>query len=164
MRTTIPSCLHLFRQCLLLGFLLTPVMAVGQAPDFAETLRQASQGDGLVTRLAQYNLGVMYANGDGVPQNYSEAMKWYRRAADQGDPDAQYNLGLMYASGDGVPSNYVTAYAWVDIAVASENSSADLHLAAREVRSDLEERMTPSQIAEAQQLSTEIFERIQGNQ
>jgi hypothetical protein len=63
MRTTrsAPSSLRLFRQCLLLGFLLTPVMAVGQGTDFAETLRQASQGDGLVTRVAQYNLGLIPA-------------------------------------------------------------------------------------------------------
>jgi hypothetical protein len=36
-------------------------MAVGQGTDFAETLRQASQGDGLVTRVAQYNLGLIPA-------------------------------------------------------------------------------------------------------
>ena len=46
--------------------------------------------------MAQYNLGVMYDNGDGVPQDYKEAVKWYRLAAEQGDASAQYNLGLMY--------------------------------------------------------------------
>jgi len=48
---------------------------------------------------AQHNLGVMYAKGEGVPQNHAEAVKWYRRAADQGFARAQYNLGLMYANG-----------------------------------------------------------------
>ena len=38
---------------------------------------------------------------EGVPQNYAEALKWYRLAADQGDADAQYNLGVMYANGQG---------------------------------------------------------------
>ena len=65
MRTTIPSSLHLFRQCLLLGFLLTPVMAVGQVPDFAQTLILAYQGDA----AAQHNLGLMYANGEGVAED-----------------------------------------------------------------------------------------------
>ena len=37
---------------------------------------------------AQYNLGFMYLNGQGVPQNYAEAAKWYRKAAVQGDVDA----------------------------------------------------------------------------
>ena len=53
--------------------------------DYATALRLlrplADQGDA----VAQYNLGVMHANGHGVPQNYAEAAKWYRLAADQGD-------------------------------------------------------------------------------
>ena len=51
---------------------------------------------------AQNNLGVMYANGEGVPEDDAEAVRWYRLAADQGDADAQYNLGVMYANGEGV--------------------------------------------------------------
>ena len=47
----------------------------------------------------------MYENGQGVPQDYAEAVKWYREAADQDDTDAQFNLGLMYENGDGVPRN-----------------------------------------------------------
>jgi TPR repeat protein len=55
---------------------------------------------------AQSNLGLMYAEGQGVTQNYPEAAKWYRKGADQGDADqgnadAQYNLGVMYAWGPG---------------------------------------------------------------
>ena len=44
---------------------------------------------------AQCNLGAMYANGQGVPQNFKEALVWYRKAADQGDAGAQFNLGVM---------------------------------------------------------------------
>ena len=133
---------RLFRQCLLLGFFLTPVTAVGQAPDF-----DFAGG--------QYSLGVMYANGEGVPEDDAEAVRWYRMAADQGHAKAQYNLGLMYYEGKGVPVNYVTAYAWWNIAAASghENSSGN--------RALVEGQMTSAQIAEAQKLSTEIFDRIQ---
>jgi TPR repeat protein len=47
--------------------------------------------------LAQLGLGVMYASGQGVPQDYAQAVVWYRKAAEQGDADAQTLVGLMYA-------------------------------------------------------------------
>ena len=61
---------------------------------------------------AQFNLGVMYDNGEGVPQDYVEAMKWYHKAAEQGHAGAQFNLGLMYANGNGVPQDYAKAAKW----------------------------------------------------
>ena len=69
------------------------------------------QSSGIGSRLqqgdaqAQNNLGVMYENGRGVPQDYDEAVKWYRLAAAQGDADAQNNLGVMYENGRGVPQD-----------------------------------------------------------
>ena len=62
---------------------------------FQETKAKAEEGD----VKAQYNLGYMYANGQGVPKDAAEAYKWYRKAADQGSAPAQYNLGYMYANG-----------------------------------------------------------------
>ena len=41
-------------------------------------------------------LGFMYANGRGVPEDDAEAVKWYRKAAEQGHAEAQYQLGTMY--------------------------------------------------------------------
>lgn len=61
---------------------------------------------------AQYMLGVMYDEGDGVPQDAAEAVRWYRRAAEQGDADAQYYLGLMYDWGEGVPEDDAEAVYW----------------------------------------------------
>ena len=58
---------------------------------------------------AQYSLGVMYANGRGVPQDYAEAVKWYRKAAEQGHTHGQYNLGALYYNGQGVPQDYAEA-------------------------------------------------------
>ena len=52
---------------------------------------------------AQNSLGAMFRNGEGVPQNYAEAMKWFRLAADQGDAAAQFNVGNMFDNGWGVP-------------------------------------------------------------
>jgi len=62
------------------------------------TKSKADQGDA----KAQYNLGNMYADGEGVAKNEAEAVKWYRKAADQGLAEAQFNLGNMYREGLGV--------------------------------------------------------------
>ncbi|MEI6537824.1 MAG: tetratricopeptide repeat protein, partial [Verrucomicrobiaceae bacterium] len=62
--------------------------------------------------FAQNNLGVIYYNGWGVPQDYAAAVAWYRKAADQDDPDGQHNLGIMYANGQGVTQDYAAAMSW----------------------------------------------------
>ena len=54
----------------------------------------------------------MYALGQGVPQHYAEAVRWYRLAADQGVAWAQTYLGNMYETGEGVPPSYVQAHMW----------------------------------------------------
>ena len=77
-------------------------------PDFKETLQAAEQGNA----KAQYNLGQMYRNGQGVRQDYAQAEQWYRKAAEQGIAQAQYNLGVMYANGLGVRQNYKIAKEW----------------------------------------------------
>lgn len=64
--------------------------------------RDAIKGDA----TAQFNLGVMYANGEGVPQDYNEALKWYRKSAEQDNAGAYNNIGTMYYSGKGVPQSY----------------------------------------------------------
>jgi len=61
---------------------------------------------------AQYNLGLRYNNGQGVPQDYKEASKWWRKAAEQGDADAQTLLGLRYALGQGVLKDDKEAVKW----------------------------------------------------
>ncbi len=68
---------------------------------FEEWFPLAEQGDA----HAQHNLGVMCERAFGVPQDYPEAMKWYRLAADQGFSDARASLNAMYFSGKGVPEN-----------------------------------------------------------
>ena len=58
----------------------------------------------------------MYAKGQGVPQDYAEALKWYRLAAEQGNANAQDNLGVMYANGHGVPQDDAEAVKWYRLA------------------------------------------------
>ncbi len=98
---------------------------------------------------AQLNLGLMYANGQGGPQDYGEGMQWIRRAADQGDAAAQSNLGVMYDEGQGVPKDSIQAYMWVTLSVEQGFEPA------KELLETLEKEMTPDQSAEAQRLARE---------
>jgi len=70
-------------------------------------------------RPAQSYLGFMFETGRGVPQNYTEAAMWYRRAAEQGDSLAQYSLGLLYDRGQGVPQDIVEANKWLNLSTAA---------------------------------------------
>ena len=67
---------------------------------------------------AQFNLGVMYAKGRGVPQDEAAAVYWYRLAAGQGLAEAQFNLGGMYAEGRGVSQDGAVAARWYRLAAA----------------------------------------------
>ena len=77
---------------------------------------------------AQYNLEVMYSNGQGVPESNTEAVKWYRLAANQGNAIAQYNIGIMYANGNGVPQNYAEAVKWYRLAARQGYASAQSNI------------------------------------
>ncbi len=72
------------------------------------TRRLAEQGDA----EAQFSLGYMYYNGQGVPQDYKQAVKWYRKAVEQGYAMGQLFLGVMYHNGQGVPQDYKQAVKW----------------------------------------------------
>ena len=94
-----------FRPSLLLPEVVSVGLAEGDAAyenkDYTTALYKfkplASQGNA----SAQYRLGIMYANGQGVAQDAIEAVMWYRLAAEQGDSRAQHNLGVMYDKGHG---------------------------------------------------------------
>ncbi len=99
---------------------------------------------------AQHNLGVIFHKGGrGVPQNYTQAIHWYRKAAEQGFAMSQFNLGEMYAGGLGMPRDYVQAYMWYSIA----NTNGDMK--GKVNRDILEKQMTSAQVVEAQKLARE---------
>lgn len=70
--------------------------------------RKAAEGDA----NAQNALGMVYAEGDLVPKDFVEAVKWIRMAAEQGHAEAQNNLGLMYFNGHGLPQDNAEAAKW----------------------------------------------------
>ncbi len=96
--------------------------------DYATALREwrplAEQGDA----EAQYNLGLMYYTGKGVPRDYAKAVGWYRKAAEQGDAGAQNNLGVMYGEGQGVPRDYAKAVGWYRKAAEQGDAGAQNNL------------------------------------
>ena len=137
---------------------------------------------------AQYNLGIMYDGGQGVPQSYAESIKWYRLAAEQGFASAQFNMGVMYDNGLGVPQNYAEAVKWYRLAAEQGRSDAQLNLGymysegqgvpqngvigyvwaslaaaqgnemARENRDISVKQLTPEQLARGQEIAARCFE------
>jgi TPR repeat protein len=63
---------------------------------------------------AMFNLGLLYANGQGVTQDYVRAREWYEKAAEKGFPSAMGNLGVLYHNGQGVTQDYVRAREWYE--------------------------------------------------
>ena len=111
------------KQLLTATILLLPSGAYGQS-EFDEAKFLAEQGDA----EAQLNLGIRYANGEGVPEDDAEAVKLYRLAAKQGLARAQNYLGIMHANGDGVPENYAEAVKWFRLAAVQGYAGAQYNL------------------------------------
>ena len=103
---------------------------------------------------AQYNLGLMYSKGEGVPSDDKEAVKWYRLSAEQRITGAQSNLGLMYEKGQGVEQDYVEAHKWFNIAGVNGNEIG------RRNTDIVEKKMTPGQIAVAVGLTRKWLEKL----
>lgn len=74
---------------------------------------------------AHFQRGLRYAQGEGVPQDYAEAVKWYRLAAEAGHASAQKNLGFLYASGKGLPQDNSEAEKWFRKAAAQGHTGAE---------------------------------------
>ena len=108
--------------------------AEDESMSLGEVRRLAEQGDA----SAQYNLGVRYDFGEGVPADAAEAVKWYRLAAAGGIASAQYNLGFMYANGRGVPQDAVEAVKWYRLAAEQGHDGAQIALKAGSVEKGLE--------------------------
>jgi uncharacterized protein len=91
-------------------------LAAYDSGDYATALREfrplAEEGD----VGAQLNLGLMYARGEGVTQDYKAAVMWLTRAAEQGDIAGQFILGAIYMTGEGVTQDYKAAVKWLTLA------------------------------------------------
>jgi TPR repeat protein len=101
---------------------------------------------------AQFNLGSLYYQGRGVRQDYTEAAQWMRKAAEQGHIFAQVTLGSIHAEGvqGAIQKDYPQALMWFIFAAAQGDMEA------MELRDTMANRMTPTQIVEAQRLAQEF--------
>ena len=145
-------------------------------------LRQLAQGG---DASAQNELGLLYYEGKGVPQNHRKAKEWFDKAVEQGHAGAQVNLGTLYLRGEGAPQSSQMALFWFSRAAGQEDALAFAKLGlmysqgrgvlqdfiqahmwynlsaahgegrSAETRDALARQMTPAQIAEAQRLARE---------
>jgi hypothetical protein len=145
-------------------------------------LRKLAQGG---DATAQNELGLLYYEGKGVPQNHRKAKEWFDKAVEQGHTGAQVNLGTLYLRGEGAPQSSQMALFWFSRAAAQEDTLAFAKLGlmyaqgrgvlqdfiqahmwynlsashgearSADARDALAKQMTPSQIAEAQRLARE---------
>jgi len=108
-------------------------------------LRKAAEQD---HTNAQTMLGMAYDEGIGeLSQDYKEAAKWYKKAAAQESAEAQLRISLLFAQGKGVIKDYVQAHMWVNLAASNGRKDAP------ELRNIYEKKMTPQQIAKAQEMA-----------
>jgi TPR repeat protein len=151
-----------------------------------QPLAEAGDADG------QFGMGLLYANGFGVPLDDTQALKWYGLAAEQDHATAQCNLAVMHANGWGVPQSDSEAFKWyilaadqgvteAQLAVAkmysggfgAEQDNVQAHkwfsiatalgnLSAPSRRDDLAARMSADELAEAGNLATAWLEENQG--
>lgn len=149
------------------------------AEDLGDLLPLAKAGNA----EAQNSVGDMYADGNGVPQDYGEAAKWYRLAAEQGHDEAQNNLGSLYYAGDGVSQHFGEAIKWYRLAAEQGDYEAQYELGnmyyngvgvpqnyilahawaniasangytdAQELRDSIASHLTPTLVVEAQKLA-----------
>ena len=92
---------------------------------FSEYLFEAENGNS----FAQADLGDMFYHGVGVKQDDIQALKWFKKAANQSHSRAQYNLGTMYENGKGVKQDYNQAIKWWCVASEQGHYGAEYNLA-----------------------------------
>src|ERR1019366_4072865 len=98
---------------------------------------------------ACFNLGVLYDTSQGVPQDHTEAAKWYLNAAERSyNCKAAFNIGLKYEKGQGVAQDYLEAYKWLHFAV-DDTRDSDREAKYAAVRDRVSAKLTSEQIVEA---------------
>ena len=102
---------------------------------------------------AQYNIGVMHEWGNGMPQDNSQALKWYKRSAEHFHKDAQNNLGALYSKGEGTKQDFVEALKWIIISAQNGSEAGEKNIRI------VEKRMSYEQISQAQKLANDWMKK-----
>jgi Sel1 repeat len=122
---------------------------IAQTTDLGKLRRLALDGD----PNAQFDLGARYATGEDVQQDYSESVRWFTLAAEQGHVIAQATLGAYYWAGRGIPQDLSKALFWSVIAQAGGDQASKYRVTV------LEARMSRSQITAAQQQANDWLKK-----
>ena len=91
--------------------------------------------------------------GPDLDPDYDAAVKWFVKAASQGNKQAFFNLGFCYANGRGIEKNPVMAYVCFFMSVASGDTEAVV------ARDEAEKKLSPAQVAEGKRLASEWREK-----
>src|ERR1700687_5869855 len=141
---------------------LTSLVAICTAADFNSGLTAYNKGDYTTAAkewrplaqqggaAAQFNLGLMYYDGHGVPLDFAQAAEWFTKAAEQDYGKAQYDLGAMYGIGKGVKRDYLQAYKWLNLCAAKGDARC------AEQRDLVAKKLKSSQLTAAQRMSSEF--------
>jgi len=112
-------------------FALAFFLVAGPAPqDYGRAREWYQKAADQNHHLAQFNLGQMFAHGQGMPQSDSMALMWIRRAADGGDAGAQYDMGdrcarsCLRGSEMDASESRIESYKWFTLAAAQEYRDA----------------------------------------
>lgn len=154
---------------LLVLFIVSPLIGQAEATsEFKDKAVVSAAADRTMDRTradamrgdpeAQTLVGMSYYLGGGVPEDYVEAVRWFRMAALQGNSGAQVLLGVCYALGQGVPKNYAEAYVWQNLAAANG------HPKAPELRDYDAKQLSPQSLKQAQARSRKLFREIKARQ
>jgi hypothetical protein len=101
----------------------------GNEKKLAEDARVARTSAEQSDARAETRLGTKYYYGDGVSQDYSKALSWYRKAADQGFSGGEEGLAYLYLHGQGVSQDYAEALRWYRKAAEQGDAKAETALA-----------------------------------
>lgn len=124
---------------------------MGQYDKAYSTMRSLAEGSDHA--FAQYYVGMMHLQGQGVPQDYKAAAAWFRKASEQSIPQAQFKLGSLYMNGQGLPQDYEFAYSWFRVgAIHGHKKSIDAIAGARD-------KLSEEEMKEAEKLSLEFIEK-----
>ena len=104
------------------------VHSAHETGDYATAFKLAQSLATQADAKSQTALGLMYLNGQDVPQDYASAVFWFTKAAQQGQPNALLSLGILYHNGQDIARDYAAARLWYDLAASqTEDDEIRLH-------------------------------------
>ena len=92
-------------------------------------------------RDALFNLGLLFANGNGVKQDWDEAKTLFQKAGKRGSELAMFSLAIMYFNGQGVPKDLPMAHVWASLGADLNNETS------RKLRDSIEQTMSDQELA-----------------